>query len=275
MTMRGTVSIGDFSRMTHLTVKTLRHYHDVGLLAPAEIDRTTGYRYYAKSQVPIAQVIRRFRALDMPVEEVRAILATSDPAARSKLIAAHLDRLEQQLSETRAAVVSLRALLERPTAAIAVETRALRQAHTLAISDRIRVKDVTGWMIAACTELYDALRSQGLRAAAPSGALWSTELFSDGEGDATVFVPVGADVRPAGRARPLVVPATELAITVHRGTHDDVDRTYGALGTHVAEHEVGVDGPVREYYLVDGFDTPDTARWRTEIGWPIFRAEKL
>ena len=68
MSEKGTVSIGDFSRMTHLTVKTLRYYHDVGLLAPATIDNMTGYRYYAKSQVPIAQVIRRFRALGMPVE---------------------------------------------------------------------------------------------------------------------------------------------------------------------------------------------------------------
>jgi DNA-binding transcriptional MerR regulator len=273
--MRGTVSIGDFSRMTHLTVKTLRHYHDVGLLAPAETDKTTGYRYYAKAQVPIAQVIRRFRALDMPVEEVRAILATSDPQARSKLIAAHLGRLERQLEETRAAVVSLRALLERPEAPITVEPRAVREAPTLAISERIRVKEITAWMTAAYTEIYDGLRSQGVKAAAASGALWSTDVFTEGEGDATVFVPAGGEVRPIGRARPLVVPAAELAITVHHGAHTDADRTYGALGTHVAEHEVGVDGPVREYYLVDHFSTPDATLWRTEIAWPIFRAAKV
>src|SRR5579871_4009373 len=132
--MRGTVSIGDFSRMTHLSIKTLRHYHDVGLLVPAETDRMTGYRYYAKSQVPLAQVIRRFRALDMPVEEIRAILATSDPAARTTLIAVHLERLENQLKETNAAVASLRALIERPDVSLPVEQRAVREASALAIS---------------------------------------------------------------------------------------------------------------------------------------------
>jgi DNA-binding transcriptional MerR regulator len=272
--MRGTVSIGDFSRMTHLSVKTLRHYHDVGLLAPAETDKATGYRYYAKSQVPLAQVIRRFRALDMPVDEVRAILATSDPTARSKLIAAHLDRLERQLQETHAAVLSLRALLERPETPIAVEHRAVRQAATLAVSERIRVKEVNAWMSAAYTEIYNGLRSQGIETAGPSGALWSTEIFTEGEGDATVFAPVAGNVRPVGRARPLVVPAAELAITVHHGAHTDVDRTYGALGTHVADHELGVDGPVREYYLADGFNTPDPTLWCTEIAWPIFLASK-
>jgi DNA-binding transcriptional MerR regulator len=273
--MKGTVSIGDFSRMTHLTVKTLRHYHDVGLLVPAETDKMTGYRYYARSQVPTAQVIRRFRSLDMPVEDVRAILATTDPAARSTLIATHLDRLEQQLKETHAAVASLRALLKHPEASIKVEHRAVRQAATLAISERMSVREVTAWMTAAYTEIYDGLRSQGVKAAGPSGALWSTEVFTEGEGDATVFVPVVGEVRPVGRGRPVVVPPAELAIAVHHGTHADADRTYGALGTHVAEHEVGVDGPVREYYLVDRFNTPDATMWSTEIAWPIFQAAKL
>jgi DNA-binding transcriptional MerR regulator len=57
--MRGQVTIGDFSRASHLSVKTLRHYHEVGLLEPAEVDPDTGYRYYSEEQIPIAQVIRR------------------------------------------------------------------------------------------------------------------------------------------------------------------------------------------------------------------------
>ena len=61
------LSIGDFSRMTHLSIKALRHYHEVGLLEPAEIDRDSGYRRYDAGQVAVAQVIRRFRDLGMPV----------------------------------------------------------------------------------------------------------------------------------------------------------------------------------------------------------------
>ena len=55
------LSIGDFSRATHLTVKTLRHYHQIGLLEPADVDPHTGYRRYTTDQIPTAQVIRRFR----------------------------------------------------------------------------------------------------------------------------------------------------------------------------------------------------------------------
>src|SRR5579872_7527757 len=102
------LAIGDFSRATHLSVKTLRHYHDTGLLAPAEIDPHTGYRRYRTEQIATAQIIRRFRDLDMPLPDIRAVLAAPDVETRNELIAAHLNRLEGALARTQDAVASLR-----------------------------------------------------------------------------------------------------------------------------------------------------------------------
>ena len=67
--------MGDFSRATHLSVKTPRHYHQAGLLEPAAVNPDTGYRYYSAGQIPAAQVIRRLRDLEMPVADVKAVLA--------------------------------------------------------------------------------------------------------------------------------------------------------------------------------------------------------
>jgi len=66
------------------------------------------------------------------------------------------------------------------------------------------------------------------------------------------------------------VPEAELAVITHRGSHDDLDRSYGALATYVSERALAVDGLIREYYLVGPHDTDDESAWRTEIGWPIF-----
>ena len=85
----------------------------------------------------------------------------------------------------------------------------------------------------------------------------------------TVFVPTDREVRMQ-RVGPVALPARELALTVHRGPHTDIDLTYGALGAHLAEHALVVDGPVHETYLVGPRDTGDPAAWRTEIGWPVF-----
>ena len=54
------------------------------------------------------------------------------------------------------------------------------------------------------------------------------------------------------------------------GSYDDLDQTYGALGTYVAARAIGVEGPVRELYVVSPFDVDDPADLRTELGWPVF-----
>jgi len=77
-----TLPLGDFSRATHLSVKMLRHYHEIGLLEPVDVDAGTGYRRYATEQIVAAQIIRRFRDLDMPLEDIQSVLRapTSRPA---------------------------------------------------------------------------------------------------------------------------------------------------------------------------------------------------
>jgi effector-binding domain-containing protein len=109
-----------------------------------------------------------------------------------------------------------------------------------------------------------------VRASGPAGGIFAGELFTDERGEATVFVPTATEVPRLGRVEPVVVPAAELAVTVHPGSLADVDRAYGALAAYVASHALRVDGPIREYYLVGRQDTADENAWRTEVCWPIF-----
>ena len=96
--MPAALTIGDFSCATHLSVKTLRHYHRVGLLAPSDVDADTRYRRYTTDQIPTAQVIRRFRDLNMPLDQIHAVLEAPDLHTRNELISAHLASLEQNLA---------------------------------------------------------------------------------------------------------------------------------------------------------------------------------
>src|SRR5689334_18507938 len=91
------LTIGEFAELTHLSVRTLRRYHESGLLEPDRVDPFSGYRYYTAAQIPQAQVIHRLRELDVPLAEVRQILAASDADARAGLVAGHLHRLEAEL----------------------------------------------------------------------------------------------------------------------------------------------------------------------------------
>ena len=79
------------------------------------------------------------------------------------------------------------------------------------------------------------------------------------------------DVRRIGRAQSYVVPAAELAVLRHEGSLRDLDQTFAALGEFVLERAIGVEGPIREYYLVSSLETPDEHSHRTEVAWPIFQ----
>ena len=265
------LGIGDFSRMTHLSVKALRHYHDLGLLTPAEIDPASGYRFYEPSQVPVAQVIRRFRDLGMPLEEIGQVLQAPDAGARNQVIVAHMQRMESQLAATQSVVASLRSLLAGPPEPIAVEHRSVGGARALAIREMVSMPDMDAWWDEAFHELNAAVAAAAVPPAGPRAALYPAELFQLDAGEITTYIPVTSEIRPAGRAAMMDIPAAELAVAVHRGAMADLDQTYGALGTYVARRGIGADGPIREHYLVTAFDTDDESRHLTEVGWPVFQ----
>jgi DNA-binding transcriptional MerR regulator len=262
------LTIGEFSTLTHLSVRTLRRYHEAGLLEPQTVDPFSGYRYYTVNQIPAAQVIHRLRELDVPLADVKAVLATGDPQRRADLIAGHLQRLEDELDRTRAAVRSLRQLLRPDVRDLRVELRSVPARTVAAISGAVRHDHVVAWYDAAMAEL-DAAFPAAERTGPPAGR-YANELFTQDEGAVTVFWPV-RDPRPLGRIEVLELPAVELAVTLHLGSHDDIGVTYGRLGTWVVDQALAVNGPVHETYLVSPRDSSDQDEWRTEIGWPIFR----
>ena len=91
------LSIGRFARLSGLSVGALRHYDETGLLAPAEVDRFTGYRRYGRDQLETARAIGRLRDLEVPLETIRAVLATDDPAERLRLLGEQRARVEARI----------------------------------------------------------------------------------------------------------------------------------------------------------------------------------
>jgi DNA-binding transcriptional MerR regulator len=255
-----------------MSVKMLRHYHQIGLLEPVDVDRATGYRRYSAEQISIAQIIRRFRALEMPLDEIRTVINTADIDERNALISAHLRRLESQLAQTKHAVESLQELLSAGPVASAcgVGYRRVEAQRAAAITEVVNMGDALVWHQGALAELYATLTAQGACISGPAGGIFADDLFTNERGQATVFVAYSGDVRRTGRITELIVPAAELATVVHVGPHRDIDVSYGALAAHVAQHAITVNAPIREYYLVGPVDTRDEAKWRTEIGWPVF-----
>jgi DNA-binding transcriptional MerR regulator len=88
------LSIGRFARLSGLSVGALRHYDELDILRPADIDRFTGYRRYRRAQLETARTIARLRDLEVPLDEIREVLAMDDPAEQRRRLASHRARIE-------------------------------------------------------------------------------------------------------------------------------------------------------------------------------------
>src|SRR5258706_14131311 len=171
LVMHDALTIGDFSLLTHLSIKTLRYYHQVGLLEPAEVDQHTGYRHYRVDQIPTTQIIQRFRDLGMPIEVVKAVLAAPDLDTRNVLIAAHLSRLEGELDQTRQAVLALRDLLEPERTPVSVEHRMVPATQAVGIQEGADLRDLLVWFHGALGEVSATVAGQRGHPTGPSGGL--------------------------------------------------------------------------------------------------------
>ncbi|MGD0067508.1 MAG: MerR family transcriptional regulator [Streptosporangiaceae bacterium] len=266
------LTIGAFSRLTHLSIKTLRYYHEVGLLEPAVIDPDSGYRYYRPGQAHSAHLVRRFRDLGLPVADVKAVLAAPDLTARDAILAGHLDRMREQLRQTEAAVDSLHRMLEGGSTAIAIEERVIEGGPTISAAADLRREEVASWWWDVMAGLRAMAAAAGLEQTGPFGGLFDDELFTQDAGHARVYLPVRDSPGLDGTGARWELPAGRFAVALHAGPHRDVDRTYAALGTYAGAYGRDGTGPVRERYLTDPLDTPDVTQWRTEVCWPLVPA---
>ncbi|GAB3985485.1 MerR family transcriptional regulator [Plantactinospora veratri] len=106
------LGIGEMARASGLSISALRFYDGAGVLAPASVDPGTGYRRYAERQLPAARLLAGLRRIGMPLAEITRVLELrgSDPAAVSRLLDAHLHRLEEGLADARREAARLRVL---------------------------------------------------------------------------------------------------------------------------------------------------------------------
>jgi DNA-binding transcriptional MerR regulator/effector-binding domain-containing protein len=266
--MAALLSIGEFSRLTHVSAKALRHYHDLDLLCPARIDPGSGYRFYATAQAPTAQLIRRFRSLGMPLEQVKLVLTAGDPAVRDAIITEHLRSMERQLEQTQTAVASLRQLLEgdrQPSPE--VDFRTLTGTPALIAGARVAWDEAFEWLLDTLTDLHRQLGPHTELRGGPDGAIYSAEMFESHIGEVTAFIPLTASAGDLGQA----LPEGPVAVAMHRGPLSELDRTYAALGGFVAEQGLGspTRTAIQENYLVSLLDTDDEHGLVTEVCWPV------
>ncbi len=111
--MDDSLPIGRFARQSGLSIGALRHYDELGLLVPAEVDRWTGYRRYRRAQLERARTIARLRDLDLPLDEIGAVLDAPDSGERLAALDRHRLRIEARVARGQHVLHHIRDMIER------------------------------------------------------------------------------------------------------------------------------------------------------------------
>jgi DNA-binding transcriptional MerR regulator len=267
--VRNLLPIGRFSEMCRLSIPALRHYDELGLLPPAATDPDTGYRYYSVAQALDAERIRTLRALEMPLAEIKAVLAGDRERTRS-LLEAHRQRLASQVQRQRHAIALLESMLrDQPAAAYEVHLREAGPLQVASIRARCTWERLGLFVQEAIGELARSVQEQGVRFAGPAYTAYHSAESTEEELDLEVGLPTEDPIEAVGRAAPGTLPGGLMATTLHCGPYEEIAAAYRALGEWLTEHGHETAGPPREIYLVSPERVHDPSALRTEVAWPI------
>lgn len=267
--MRNLLPIGRFSEMCRLSIPALRHYDELGLLPPAAVDPDTGYRYYSMAQAIDAERIRTLRFLEMPLPEIRAVLA-GDAERAKLLLEAHRSRLVEQADRQRYAIALLEAMLrEEPLLTYEVHLRETQPQPAASVRGRAAWADIGSFIQKALMEVFGVAGGQGIRFAGPPFAIYHSAEATEADVELEVGIPVAEPIEPSGRVTATTIPGGLVAVTVHPGRYEEVAPAFRALGEWVQEHGHATAGPLREVYIVGPDQARDPGALRTEIVWPI------
>jgi len=95
------MTIGSFSMVTGLSITTLRHYDEIGLLPPAQVDPESAYRRYEATQVEVGRRVRLLRAAGLSTDEMAQVLGHDEQQARA-VLADYRSALDQRSSHIHA-----------------------------------------------------------------------------------------------------------------------------------------------------------------------------
>src|SRR6185503_5063173 len=228
--MKSSYSIGEFSQITGLPVKTLRFYHEKGLLLPSSVDESTGYRFYDAAKIEKARVIMRLREMEFSLEDIAAVLSEcDDEAGILEQLERQKQRLQQRIQEDRDIVRSLdgiiasertaRRLLE--SGGFAVEEKSLEPMLVAGLRMKGRYRD--------CGAGFSRLgKLVGRYICGKALCLYYDGEYRDEDANFEPCFPIRKAVAAEGVSiREL--PGGRWLSLVNRGPYDQLGRSYGKI----------------------------------------------
>lgn len=264
--------IGDFSKLSQVSVKTLRYYDEIGLLSPAEVDRFTSYRYYTPSQLPRLNRILALKDLGLSLEQIGQVLNEAlSPGELRGMLRMKQAELQQQVEADQARLARVAARLQQIEQENTMPTFevVLKQAPAQRVAALRDIVPNYGAQGPLWAELETYLGQHQVRPIAPCFTVYYDEEYKERDVDVEVCEPIAAALASGDRVKVRDMPATQVASLVMNGSYDLFTQAYGALMGWIGSNGYRIVGPNREIYIRGHGHGVSPADYVTEIQVPV------
>jgi DNA-binding transcriptional MerR regulator len=267
------LKIGEFARISQVSIKALRHYDAIGLLPPARIDHESGYRFYEIEQLGDLARILALKDCGFALEEIAELLKTRDALDIKAMLRQRIVEQQQLIAEEQARLHRITARLqqlERVDAPDSAFDVMLKRAEPLTLLGQRQTVATTQEIGPFARVVWGQLEQHGVMPVGPLVHLYydenvGSELIDLFVGAPVMMVPVdGIDLRCER-----LLGGDLLACTIYRGDYGEIGAGYAALERWVAASNYQITGPYREIYHRSPLHTADPASYITEIQCPV------
>ena len=262
-------TVGEFSKICQVSVKTLHYYDRIGLLPPLTVDAETGYRYYGIEQVNQMLLISRLKRYGLSLEDIRTFLSPESDYAQLSLLKKHHQQLKTQQYVLTQIISELEGHLysfERTGNLMDYQNRytitlTTAPSHPVLTSRKTMAINDFGTHYSA---LYERMAKKRLTPNGMRGAIYHDDTFNESSTDVELFV----GIQETDQADD-VIGGMQWAMTIHKGGYSSLSDAYGALVAWIEEHGYAWAGAPFECYTKTQFDGLAPEDWETEIYFPI------
>ena len=271
------IKIGDFARLSQVSVVTLRYYDEMELLRPIRVDAFTGYRFYSADQLPRLNRILALKDLGFSLEQIKLMLADglSSEQLRKMLVMQRSD-VEKRLSEEQDRLSRIEARLRQieledkmPEYDVVIKTTPAM----MVASRRVRIPtndQVPQYLGPAYADIYSYIRSQAVKDDGLCMTLWHSPADVYENEEAEAMVVIDRPLPGTDHVKVYELPPTQVAAVIHHGNFEEFTQGHAALLEWVDANGYRIVGPYREIYIKH--DKDNLADSITEIQFPVEKA---
>jgi DNA-binding transcriptional MerR regulator/DNA gyrase inhibitor GyrI len=241
-------SIGEFSIIARISVKTLRFYHEEGLLLPSRIDQSTGYRYYDETSLGRAQALTQLRALGFSLAAIKEIFAQ---CAEDEEVVPFLERrgleIARSIEELQATEGMIREFLERQ-----------KEIADMSVEKDIVIKELPDMRVASIRfkgkyedmgkRIGEIMRRAARFSSGGPFVLYHDSEYRDQDADMEVCVPLSREPHEDGLTCRILAGGRAVTL-VHQGPYSTLSRSYERIMSYLGDCGLKALVPSRELYL--------------------------